>query len=49
MKPNVVFKGEGTPLIKNLQRIPGRVVRFSKNSRISNDANVKASTGNCLQ
>ena len=31
LKPFVVFKGKGTRLIKNLQKIPGIVVRFSAN------------------
>ena len=31
LKPYVVFKGKGTRLIKDLQRIPGVAVRFSSN------------------
>ena len=31
LKPFVVFKGKGTRLIKELQKIPGVVVRFSAN------------------
>ena len=37
MKPYVVFKGKGTQLIKDLQNIPGIVVRFSANGWM-NDA-----------
>ena len=31
LKPFIVFKGKGTRLIKDLQRIPGVVVKFSSN------------------
>ena len=31
MKPYIVFKGKGTRLIKELQKIPGVVVSFSSN------------------
>ena len=31
LKPFIVFKGKGTRLIKDLQRIPGVIVKFSSN------------------
>ena len=37
LKPYVIFKGKGMPLIKSLQKIEGIVVRFSVNGWI-NDA-----------
>ena len=35
-KPFVVFKGKGTCLIRDLQHIPGIVVRFSFNEWMNN-------------
>ena len=40
MKPYVVFKGKGTRLIKDLQNIPGIVVRFSTNGWMNDDLTV---------
>jgi hypothetical protein len=37
LKPFVVFKGKGTRLIKDLQRIPGIVVRFSMNGWMNDE------------
>lgn len=37
LKPFVVFKGKGTRLIKDLQKIPGIVVRFSGNGWFNDD------------
>ena len=40
LKPYVVFKGKGTRLIKNLQNIPGIIVRFSKNGWMNNELTI---------
>ena len=40
LKPFVVFKGKGTRLMKNLQRIPGIVVRFSTNGWMNDELTV---------
>ena len=40
MKPYVVFKGKGTRLIKDLQNIPGIVVRFSANGWMNDSLTV---------
>ena len=36
LKPFVIFTGKGTHLIRDLQHIPGRVVRFSSNKWMNN-------------
>ena len=41
LKPFVVFKGKGTRLIKELQKIPGVVVRFSVNGWMNDSLTVE--------
>ena len=40
MKPFIVFKGKGTRLIKDLQLIPGVVVRFSANGWLNDSVTI---------
>ena len=40
MKPFVVFKGKGTILLKELERIPGIIVRFSSNEWMNDELTI---------
>ena len=40
LKPYVVFKGKGTRLMKNLQNVPGVIVRFSKNGWMNDELTI---------
>ena len=41
LKPFIVFKGNGTRLIKNLSSIPGLVVRFSTNGWLNESLTIE--------
>ncbi len=41
LKPFIVFKGKGTRLIRDLQRVPGVVVRFSSNGWLNDSLTIE--------